>query len=40
MTEINKWEAISMKKIWASVVTLLMSLISLLLAGGAMFSIR
>jgi hypothetical protein len=29
-----------MKKIWASFVALLMSLISLLLAGGALFSIK
>ncbi len=29
-----------MKKIWAGIVTLLISLVSLLLAGGAMFSFR
>jgi len=29
-----------MKKIWATVLTFIMSLISLLLAGGAMMSIK
>lgn len=29
-----------MKKLWATVLTLIMSLISLLLAGGAMMSIK